>query len=405
MTARNRTLYLLSFAELLAMGLWFSASAVSPALSLEWDLSDSGKAWLTMSVQIGFVVGTFFSAFFNLSDVLNARHLFVVSALLGALFNGAIGLFAQGVDSVLTLRFCTGVCLAGVYPPGMKIMATWFREGRGMAIGMLVGALTLGSASPHLLKVAGSPDWRELMYTASLASVLAAVICLAFVKDGPYQASAARFDWRAVGRAVADRGVRLANFGYLGHQWELYAVWTWVPVFLFYSFRDSGVADAAGGSALAAFAVIGVGGIGCVAAGILADRYGRTTITIWSMLVSGCCCVGAGMLYGGWPPALLLLCLVWGFAIVADSAQFSASITELADPAYVGTALTLQTCVGFLLTLFTIRLVPVFVEWLTWDWAFALLAVGPALGAWSMHRLKQLPVAAKIGGEQPAQRL
>ncbi len=156
MTARNRTLYLLSFAELLAMGLWFSASAVSPALSLEWDLSDSGKAWLTMSVQIGFVVGTFFSAFFNLSDILNARHLFVVSALLGALFNGAIGLFAQGIDSVLALRFCTGVCLPGVYPPGMKIMATWFREGRGMAIGMLVGALTLGSASPHLLKVAGS---------------------------------------------------------------------------------------------------------------------------------------------------------------------------------------------------------------------------------------------------------
>ena len=401
MTARNRTLYLLSFAELLAMGLWFSASAVSPALSLEWDLSDSSKAWLTMSVQIGFVVGTFFSAFFNLSDILNARHLFVVSALLGALFNGAIGLFAQGIDSVLTLRFCTGVCLAGVYPPGMKIMATWFREGRGMAIGMLVGALTLGSASPHLLKVAGSPDWRDLMFTASLASVLAAVICLAFVKDGPYQTSGARFDWRAVGRAVADRGVRLANFGYLGHQWELYAVWTWVPVFLFYSFRDSGVADAAGGSALAAFAVIGVGGIGCVAAGVLADRYGRTTITIISLVVSGACCLLVGFLYGGSPLLLLAFCLLWGFVIVADSAQFSASITELAEPAYLGTVLTMQTCVGFLLTMGSIRLIPVFADWIGWPWVFAPLAVGPVLGALSMYRLRQLPEAARIlGGTQ-----
>jgi len=400
MTARHRTLYLLSFAELLAMGLWFSATAVTPALSLEWDLSDSSRAWLTMSVQIGFVVGTFFSAFFNLSDILNARHLFVVSALLGALFNGAIGLFAEGIDSALALRFCTGVCLAGVYPPGMKIMATWFREGRGMAIGMLVGALTLGSASPHLLKVAGSPDWRELMYTASLASILAAVICLVFVKDGPYQAGGARFDWRAVGRAFGDKGVRLANFGYLGHQWELYAVWTWLPVFLFKSFRASGVTDAAPLSSLAAFAVIGVGAIGCVSAGVLADRYGRTTITIISLIVSGSCCLLVGFLFGGSPVLLIAFCLLWGFVIVADSAQFSASITELAEPAYLGTALTMQTCLGFLLTMGSIWLIPLFADRIGWPWVFAPLAIGPIFGVLSMYRLRQLPEAARIGGER-----
>ncbi len=400
-----RILFALSIAELLGMTLWFSATAVTPALAVEWQLSEGDRAWLTMSVQVGFVVGALLSALLNLSDIFNARYVFSICAFAGAVFNGGIGLFAHGIGSALVLRFLTGVCLAGVYPPGMKIMATWFREGRGMAIGVLVGALTLGSASPHLLKVVGSPHWRQLMLMASLLSVLAGLICLVFVKDGPFHSKAARFDWRFIGKVFGDQGVRLANFGYLGHMWELYAVWTWIPLFLFESFSRNNMAHASTWSAVGAFAVIGAGGIGCVVAGVLADRYGRTTITIWSMLVSGCCCVGAGMLYGGWPPALLLLCLVWGFAIVADSAQFSASITELADPAYVGTALTLQTCVGFLLTLFTIRLVPVFVEWLTWDWAFALLAVGPALGAWSMHRLKQLPVAAKIGGEQPAQRL
>ena len=203
-SSRYRVLFLLSLAELLGMSLWFSATAVTPALTAEWDLSDSARAWLTMSVQIGFVAGTFFSAFFNLADILNARHLFVVSALLGAAFNGAIGLFAHSIGPALILRFLTGVCLAGVYPPAMKIMATWFKKGRGMAIGMLVGALTVGSASPHLLRVLGDPDWRQLMMTASLASVVAAFICLAFVSDGPYQTPGARFDWRAMGRALGD---------------------------------------------------------------------------------------------------------------------------------------------------------------------------------------------------------
>ena len=399
-----RVLTALGLAELLGLTLWFSASAATPILIAEWDLDESLAAWLTMSVQLGFVAGTLFSALLNLPDVLNARHLFALCAFCGAIANGAIGLFVDGIYAALALRFCTGFFLAGVYPPGMKIMATWFKADRGMAIGVLVGALTLGSAAPHLLKVIGGPDWRILMLLASLCSFGAGIICLIMVTDGPYQTAGARFDWRAAGRALADRGVRLANFGYLGHQWELYAMWTWIALFLAASFEASGMIDVHYYAALSSFAIIGVGGLGCIAAGLLADRYGRTTVTIASMLISGTCCLLVGPLFGGDPRLLVGLCLVWGFFIVADSAQFSTSITELSDPAYIGTTLTLQTCLGFLLTLVTIGLVPYCSANLGWEWTFAPLALGPLCGIAAMYRLRKSDYVDLIGGESMGKR-
>ncbi|NKB68887.1 MAG: MFS transporter [Candidatus Latescibacteria bacterium] len=395
-----RMLAVLALAELLGMTLWFSASAVTPALAAAWQLDSGGQAWLTMSVQIGFVVGTLVSALFNLADIFKARYLFALCALLGAGCNAAIGLWVDSSAPAMVLRFATGVFLAGVYPPGMKIAASWFKEGRGLAIGVLVGGLTVGSAAPHGLRLLGGADWRLVMGWASAAAVMGGLLCLLVVRDGPHMAAGARFDWRAMGRALGDRGVRLANFGYLGHQWELYAVWTWIPLFLAASFTASGVDGAVEWAGLGAFVVIGMGGLGCVGAGLLADRYGRTTITIGSMAISGACCLGVGFLFGGAPLALMAVCLVWGLVIVADSAQFSASISELAEPTYLGTALTLQTCMGFLLTMVSIRLVPLWVEWVTWQWAFVILAIGPVLGSLAMYRLKGLPEAARIGGER-----
>ena len=391
-----RTILLLSFSVLLSMAVYFSASAVVPALTRLWSLDDSGRSWLTMSVQLGFVIGALLSALTNLSDLLPAPRLMAVSAFLAAISTASIA-FATSFPVAVILRLLTGVFLVGVYPVGMKIIATWTREDRGLGIGLMVGALTIGSASPHLVNALGGVgDWKLVIYSAAGLAALGGLIALLFIQEGPYRTSTPKFNWKYVGEVLRQRELVLANLGYLGHMWELFAMWAWIQVFLTASFTVTGLSETWGSAA--AFAAIGMGGLGSLAAGQLADRFGRTTVTIVSLVVSSLCSILVGSLFGGNPALLVILCLVWGFAIVADSAQFSAAVSEFCRSEYTGTALTLQTSLGFLLTLVTIRLTPTLEGIVGWRWAFAFLALGPVIGIWAMSALRRLPEAVMLAG-------
>jgi MFS family permease len=400
-------LALLSLAELLGMSVWFAASAVAPELAARWGREPgAATAWLMTSVQIGFVAGTALAALLNLADVLPARRYFAASAVLAALANGAL-LLAPGFAGAVVLRFATGVCLAGVYPPAMKMVATWFRRSRGLAIGTVVGALTIGKATPYLVHALPRADVAGVVLATSLAAALAAALVTAGYSDGPHAFPSRPFSWGLAATVVRERRWRLATGGYLGHMFELYSFWTWIPAFVAASLAVRaglpGGSTPPGASALA-FGIIAVGGLGCVWGGIVADRIGRERLVTIAMAASGACALLVGATFGRAWWLLAPVALAWGFFVIADSAQFSALVTESVPSHAVGTALTIQTSLGFLLTTLTIQAIPPVVALVGWRWAFALLALGPALGIAAIARLRDAratsgaALAGRIGG-------
>jgi MFS family permease len=394
---RWKALGWIALAQVLGMSLWFSRSAVLPSFKILLGLGPTGEAWLTISVQLGFVLGAFFSAFFNMADLLNTKRFFAGSLVAGSVLNALIIFFPNSFTMIVVVWFLTGVSLAGVYPPAMKLVTGWFEHNRGVAIGVLIGALTIGSASPHLIRSFGSLSWEWVLLASSLLALTGVGIILRFVEEGPYSSKARVLNLKLVGELIMRRPLRLANYGYLGRMWELYAMWAWIPFFLDSSFQKRGeVTGMIWSSSFWGFTVISVGMVGCLFAGVMADRWGRTRVAGGALGISGMCCLAVGTLWGGPELWLVLVCLIWGVSVVADSAQFSAMASELVPSESIGTALTLQTSFGFLLTIGSVWLLPYIRNVVGWEYTFFILAPGPLLGVWAMFRLHQLPQASRI---------
>jgi MFS family permease len=386
---RWHMLALVALAELLGMSVWFAANAVAPQLADRWAISASQAGWLSTVVQIGFVAGTALAALLNLADLVPAKWYFSLSATAAAAANAAL-LIAPGYRTALLCRAVTGLCLAGVYPPAMKMAATWFRHRRGLAIGIVVGALTIGKAVPYLVHAIPGAGITGVVTCASLAALLAAALVAAWYKDGPEPFPRRPFDLALVSTVLRDVRYRQVLGGYAGHMLELYACWVWIPSFLAASVIAHGADGASSGSWVAAvsFVVIAAGAVGCVLGGELADRVGYVRLVVVAMALSGSCALLTPLVFGRSPALLVGLLLVWSVTVIADSAQFSTLVTRVVAPHAIGTALTLQTSIGFLLTTITIQLVPVVAGVAGWRYAFPLLAVGPALGIAAIRRLR-----------------
>ncbi|MCX8279142.1 MFS transporter [Phyllobacterium sp. 0TCS1.6C] len=389
-------LFILCLSVVLSMTTWFSATAITPELKAAWQLSDSIVAWLTNGVQIGFVTGALLASLVNLPDIVRLNRLMAVASILAAGVN-ALLLLEPGPVGAVACRFATGVALAAVYPPALKLVSTWFVLNRGLALGAVVGALTLGSSMPHLFRtITEHIDWRLVIGLSSAASLVAALSFLLFAREGPYPFGKAVFDPRQIGQVLRDRDLFLVNIGYFGHMWELYAMWAWLLMFMRTAAEGTVPPNMA---SFITFVAIAVGLFGCVAGGLLSDRFGRTATTMGLMVVSGLCALLIGFAFSGPTWLLILIAVVWGIAIVGDSPLFSAAVTELADRDLVGTALSLQMGLGFALTVFVIWLMPHLAAWLgSWQWCFVVLAPGPFIGAWAMLILRRSQGALKLSG-------
>lgn len=385
-------LALIAGVQILVMACWFSASAVVPALRADWDISAGQSTLLTVAVQIGFVVGALASAAFNLSDIFPAHRVMAVSAAVAATSTGVIALAVDSLEPAVVLRFLTGIALAGVYPTGLKMMTSWFATGRGWALGVLIGALTVGSALPQLINSFAALPWRGVLIVAAVLASVGAALAWGFARSGPLTRPAPPFNPRYIFTLFSERGPRLANLGYFGHMWELYAVWTWIPAYVAATLTAStGVDSSRTLVGIISFSVIGVAGVvGCLTGGALGDRYGRAAVAGWAMRISATCCLLAALAFGQSPYLVVPILLLWGASVIADSGLFSSCVADVVDPRYVGTALTLQTAIGFALTIVTIQAVPVVVDLAGWPAATVALALGPIAGAVAMSKLQTL---------------
>ena len=389
-------LLLISLCLIAALSTWFSATVIMSELSLVAALSETEEIWLTNAVQLGFVLGALAIAIFNISDIFPLTRLISFSCFLAALANVLL-LWTSDGNLILFLRCLTGAALAGVYPPCVKLIATWFKRGRGLAMGVIIGALTVGSALPHLFRAfASGANWQLVLTLSSATTCLAGLTFLLLVKEGPYAFAKTVFDPTQITKILRNHALTLVNIGYVGHMWELYAMWAWMLTFAYHA-QDLIDSFPFASPEYLSFSVVAIGGLGCIAAGRLSDIYGRCYTTAGMMILSGICALVIGETLDFSPTLFVMVAWIWGTTIVADSGQFSAAVTELADQKLVGTALTFQMAIGFSVTILAVWLVPQFADWIEgYQWAFVILAPGPFIGAYAMLRLRNRSEASLL---------
>ncbi|MCB1494884.1 MAG: MFS transporter [Bauldia sp.] len=392
--SKLRSIALLIVAEMAGMSLWFTSAAVLPDMVREAGIPATRQALLSSAVQAGFVIGALFFSISGTPDRFDPRRVFAVSAILAALANASLLVAPIGGDAAIAARFATGALLAGVYPVGMKIAVGWGTRDRGFLVGLLVGALTLGNGTPYLAAFLGGAAWRPAIAVISLLAGVGGLAVLA-AGLGPHHARSPRFEPGAIRLAWTEPRIRAAYLGYFGHMWELFAMWAWIGAASTISYAATlGIARAESLGKLTAFLAIALGGLTCVVAGRVADRIGKAEVTIIAMTVSGSAAVLTALSFGGPVWITFVLIMIWGIAVIPDSAQFSALVADASPPHLAGSLMTFQTAIGFALTIVTVQATPLLAGMLGWPVVLAALAIGPGLGIAAMRPLRRRAAAA-----------
>ena len=374
------------FSQFCCTSLWFASNAIINDLALTYGLDTSITGNITSAVQLGFISGTLVFAILSIADRFSPSVVFMVCAFLGAAVNLGVLWSGNTLLSLLIIRFVVGFFLAGIYPVGMKIAADYYSKGLGLSLSLLVGALVLGTAFPHLLKVsAQSIDWRIVIYITSALAALGGLLIYLFVPDGPNLKPAQQVELSSFFKVFKNKPFRAAAFGYFGHMWELYTFWAFVPIMI--ATFNNGTGQEVLDVSLWAFLIIGIGAIACVIGGMLSQRYGTRIVAIAALTLSGLCClimpliIGSGMVW-----LFVVFLLFWGMTVIADSPLFSTMVAQNATPELKGTALTIVNCIGFAITIVSIQLLSALWTGTSSPYVFMILAIGPALGLLALQQ-------------------